>query len=159
MCFLGLKMMEQVTHTFSVLNHLHLFSHLSIVHIHKLAETSWRWGTVYHNNMLPTLFLPLSHTHSLSLSLSLSFLLYISFFLKPRQPVVVFAIWCGTSVEAAERRILLPCRSIRLYAWRKAPAEMPTLCKESWERNTCRRKEKSKSVSISENLWCKCRLC
>lgn len=31
-----------------------------------------------------------------------------------------------------------------LYAWRKAPAEMPALCKESWERNTCRWKEGSK---------------
>jgi len=75
--------MEQVTHTFSVLNHLHLFSHLSIVHIHKLAETSWRWGTVYHNNMLPTLFFPLSHTLSLSsLSLSLSLFLALYLFLS-----------------------------------------------------------------------------
>lgn len=98
--------MEQVTHIHLVLNYVHLFSHLSVVHRHKLAETSLRWGTVYHNNMLPALFLPLSRSLSFSHSLSLS--------LKLRQPVVVFAIWCGSSVVAAERRNLLPCRSIRL---------------------------------------------
>lgn len=51
---------------------------------------------------------------SLYLTISLFLLLSISLSLKLRQSVVVFAIWSGSSVEAAERRILLPCRSIRL---------------------------------------------
>ncbi len=57
--------MEQVTHIHLVLNYVHLFSHLSVVHRHKLAETSLRWGTVYHNNMLPALFFPQSRALSL----------------------------------------------------------------------------------------------
>lgn len=134
---MGLKLMEQVAHIHLALNYVHLFSHLSIVHRHKLAETSLRWGTVYHNNMLPAFFLPLSRSLSffpLSISLSEA---------QAACGGVCHLMWLLCCDGGEENSPSLQEHQT-LYAWRKAPAEMPALCKESWERNTCRWKEGSK---------------